>query len=263
MKSKKLLTLIIIFSVVLVIIVVFTSVFTVRQALPVYHTFEGGQMASVEGAPTENDVLQFARGKSVFFLDKQTVIDQLNQAFPQWHAIGIVINFPNIVEVHFVQRVAVVKLNVSGADVYLDSMGYVVDAPTDGSVPMDITSAIAAPSSARVNEKGKKFQFQDEVNNYRLGCVLETIMALWQCNTEIEDIPAVLGKSDVFTFDAEGSMTITTRAGAKIYVMSPDVDLTEKMIKAFSVYCDDSYDLQKNGAEITVWPDGKVTTPQQ
>lgn len=45
--------------------------------------------------------------------------------------------------------------------------------------------------------------------------------------------------------------------------MSPDVDLTEKMIKAFSVYCDDSYDLQKNGAEITVWPDGKVTTPQQ
>ena len=51
MKSKKLLTLIIAVAVVVVVVVVLASVFAVRQVLPVYHNFEGGQTLSVEGAP--------------------------------------------------------------------------------------------------------------------------------------------------------------------------------------------------------------------
>ena len=262
-KSKKLLTLIIAVAVVVVVVVVLASVFAVRQVLPVYHNFEGGQTLSVEGAPTANDVLQLAKGKSIFTLSKSQLTDKLNSQYPEWSVVGIVKNFPNILEVHFVQRVAVVKVSVNGADVFLDNTGYVVDAPQSGNVPIDITSAVSTPTTAKVNVKGQKLQFEDDVNNHRLECVLESIMALWQCQCEIEDIPTILGKSNVFTFNADGEMTITTRAGAKIIVMSPDDGLTDKLIQAFSVYCDGSNDLQKYGTGITVWPDGKVTTPQK
>ena len=103
-KAKKLLTLIIAVAVVVVVVVVLASVFAVRQVLPVYHNFEGGQTLSVEGAPTANDVLQLAKGKSIFTLSKSQLTDKLNSQYPEWSVVGIVKNFPNILEVHFVQR---------------------------------------------------------------------------------------------------------------------------------------------------------------
>lgn len=263
-RSKKLLTLIIVVAVLIVIVVVLSSVFAVRQALPVYHNFEGGQVGSVEGAPTSDDILKLAKGSSILFLSKDKLVQELNSANTEWHAIGVVKDFPNIVEVHFVRRIAVVKVDIGGGDVYLDSFGFVVDAPTDGSKPLDITSALELPSVAKQNVKGQKFQFASETNNKRLECVLESIMALWQCKCEIVNIPTILGKSNVFTFGDDGAMTITTRVGAKIIVMSPESeDLTDNLINAFSVYCDGTRNLATYGTQITVWPDGKVTTPQK
>lgn len=259
MKSKKLLTLIIAVAVLAVIVVVFISVFSVRLVLPVYHNFEGGQMSTTEGAPTSDDVLQFARGKNILFLSKTKIIDQLNEAFPEWHAIGVVKNFPNILEVHFVKRIAVVSVKINGADVFLDSFGYVVDAPTDGETRLNVTSAMESPISVSQNVNGQKLLFTSEINNIRLNCILESIMALWQCECEIEDIPAILGKKEnVFTFDSGGVMTITTGVGAKIRIMEPTNTLTDKLIDAFSVYCSPASDLQKAGTVLEVYPDGKV-----
>ncbi len=259
-KSKKLLTLIIVVAVLVVIIVVFSSVFAVRQILPVYHSFDGGQMSSVKDAPTANDVLQFTKGQSILFLSKEKVVDQLNEAYPEWHAIGIVKSFPNILEVHFVRRVAVVRVKIGGADVFLDSFGFVVDAPNDGGVRLNITTAFEEPVLATTNVKGQKLEFSSEKNNLRLKYVLESMMALWQCKADIQNIPTILGKTDnVFTFDEKDTMTITTGVGAKIRIMDPSTTLTDKLINAFSVYCDSSYDLQKTGVIIKVYPDGKVT----
>lgn len=260
-KSKKLLTFIIVVAVLVVITAVFASVFAVRQIMPVYHSFDGGQMGSVKGAPTANDVLQFTKGQSILFLSKEEVINQLNEAFPEWHAIGIVKSFPNILEVHFVKRVAVVKVKIGGVDVFLDSFGFVVDAPTDEGVRLNVTSALEEPILTTINEKGQKLQFASDTNNLRLQYVLESMMALWQCKADIENIPTILGKQDnVFTFDEKSTtMTITTGVGAKIRIMDPSTTLTDKLINAFSVYCDESYDLQKAGVIINVYPDGKVT----
>ncbi len=259
-KSKKLLTLIIAVAVLVVIVVVFISVFSVRLVLPVYHNFDGGQMSSTDGAPTSDDVLQFARGQNILFLSKSKLVEQLNTAFPEWHAIGIVKNFPNILEVHFVKRVAVLMVKIDGADVYLDSFGYVVDAPSDGEARINVTSAMEAPILSSQNANGQKLLFTSETNNTRLNCILESIMALWQCECEIEDIPTILGKTDnVFTFDSDGVMTITTGVGAKIRIMEPSNTLTDKLIDAFSVYCDPTSDLQKAGTVLEVYPDGKVT----
>lgn len=269
MISKKLLTLIIVIAVLAVIFVVFAGVFSVRLVLPVYHSFEGGVETATDDAPTADDVLQLCKGKNILFLSKQEVIDQLNEKYPDWHAIGIVKNFPNILEVHFVKRVAVVSLKVDGASVYLDSFGYVVETPSADETPqLDITSAFEgtiSKNSFSQNSVGKMLVFNSDTNNQRLSCVLESIMALWQCECEIENIPAVLGitsqNSDgttpkVFTFDDSGAMIITTGVGAKIYIMDPTNTLTDKLINAFSAYCSDGN--MQSGVVFEVYPDGRI-----
>lgn len=260
-KSKKLLALIIVVAVLIVIIVVFVSIFAVRNAEVTIRSFDGGQKTAEIGDPTADDVLEFCKGKSIVFLSKSDLTKKLNEKFPDWHVVQIVKKFPNTVDVHIVKRVAVVKLDVDGG-VYLDSFGYVVDAPTDGSQPLDITSAIKdLPGTTAVNAKGQKFQFVSEKGNKRLDLVLQSIMALWQCKIEIEDIPTVLNKNDVFTFTSDGDMEILTKTNVKIIVESPNPEtLSKGLIDAFSVYYNDKQNLQQQGFVITVKADGSVTT---
>ena len=262
-KSKKLLALIIVVAVLVVIVVVFVSTFAVRNARVVIRSFDGGKITALDGDPTPDDVLNYAKGKSIVFLSKDKLADDLNKKFPEWHVVFIEKFFPNTLEVHMVKRVAVVFLNIDGG-VYLDNFGYVVDAPTDGSQPLDITSAINSPATTKVNRKGEKFQFVESSRNEHLELVLQSIMALWQCKIEIEDIPDMLGKSDVFTFTQSGNMEILTKTNVKIIVESPKADtLTDGLINAFSVYYNDRENLQQNGYVITVKADGKVTTHKE
>ncbi len=261
MISKKMLTMLIVFAVLIVIVIVFSSVFSLSGALVICHNFEGGKVTGVSGAPVEKDIVELYKGNSILFLSKEKVTEELNEKYTDWHVIGIVKSFPNILEVHFVKRVAVMKVDVSGQDIYLDNFGYVVDAPQNGEEPLDISSAIEKPGTVDVCEKGQKLKFVSETNNKRLDVVLETVMALWQCKCDIENIPNLLGTENVFSFDLDGTMIVTMKSGARIYFKDPSTILTQKFIDAFSVYCNEKYNLQHSGAEITVWPDGKITTP--
>lgn len=264
MKSKKMLTMLIVVAVLIVIVIVFASVFSLKKSTVICHSFDGGKVTGVSGAPVESDIVQLYKGKSILFLSKDKVTEELNDKYPDWHVIGIVKNFPNNLEVHFVKRVAVMKVDVSGQGVYyLDNYGYVVDAPQNGEEPIDISSALETPVAATVCENGKKLQFASEINNTRLDIILETVMALWQCKCDIENIPNLLGEENVFAFDKSGTLTVTMSTGAKIHFMEPSTILTRKFIDAFSVYCNNyDIDAQLPNVEITVWPNGKVTMPE-
>lgn len=263
MKSKKLLISLIVVAVVVVTIVVLASVFTLKDAIVVCHNFAGEKITGEDGFPDEHDILQLFKGKSIILLSKNDVVQKLSEKYPDWHVVAVVKNPPNCLEVHFLKRVAVAKMEVGGQDVYLDSYGYKVDKPADGSDTIDISSAFTSPAVAATVPEGNPFLFENSINNERLSCILETLMALWQCRVDFENFPTILGASSVFSFDSDGTMTITTRVGAKIHFMNPQEVMREKFIKAFGVYCSDQYDLQKNGVEVTVWQDGKVTTPEK
>ena len=263
MKSKKLLSLIIVVAVLIVIIVVFVSIFAVGKAKVVIRSFDGGELTAGNGDPTPDNVLKYSKGKSIIFLSKDKLIAKLNKEFPGWHVLFVEKRFPNTLEVHVIKRTAVVWMDVDGG-VYLDIVGYVVDAPTDGSQPLDISSAINSPATTAKNTKGEKFQFVEPTRNKHLDFVLQSIIALWQCKIEFADIPEVLNKSDVFTFTQSGNMEILTKTGVKIIVESPNAKtLTDGLIDAFSVYYNDKLNLQQKGYVITVKPDGKVTTHKE
>lgn len=257
MKSKKLITLIAIVAVIIAIVVIMASVFSVQKITPICHKFDGTQTLPSDGSPTADNVLEFSRGKSIFFLSKEKLLSELNAEYSDWHAFAVVKNFPNILEVHFVKRVAAVKVDVQGNMVYIDSFGYVTSQPQEGNC-IDITSVFEHRDAA-VNETGKPFKFTDEANNLRLQYVLQTIIASWQCNLELEDLPVILGTENVFTFDNSGNMIINTLSGARIKVISPEQNLEKRIIAAYSVYYTDKENLQQDGVEITVDLNGVVT----
>ena len=268
MKNKKLLILLAIVVVVVVIIVVLASVFSVRQVYLSYHTFNGDLTTAPEGGVPNELVEKLAKGKSTIFLSKTNLLLQLNAQlkdnYPDWHAFAVVKSFPNILEIHLVKRTAIAKLQLaSGEYVYIDSFGCVVDpAPQEDSC-IEITSAFSPSARDKAAEQPADgtFKFASEAQNVRLQIVLEAILATWQCYVEIDEMPIVFNATEAFTFDNEGSLIIRPHSGGTIRLLSPETDLTSRLIKAYGVYFNSGVNLQGDKWEITVYKNGRISTP--
>ena len=260
MKSKKLLILIASIAAVVVFIVIMAAVFAVSKVELVYHDFDGNRIAAPdEGGIAYEDVEKQARGKSTIFLSKTKLLNQINSTHPEWHAFAVVKNFPNIVEIHLVKRTAILKIDVSGKEVYIDNFGYVVSEPENGRV-IDATSAFNL-TDAKTQEPGKKFEFAVEENNGRLQCILEALVATWQCKVDIPNLPVILADKDVFLFDEDGAMLIKPSSGGTIRILAPETNLTQRLINAYGVYFNEYANLQGDEWIITVHESGTITTP--
>ncbi|MDE7454377.1 MAG: hypothetical protein K2M64_00940, partial [Clostridia bacterium] len=229
-----------------------------RNAETTIRNFTGSGTLHTEGAPNPNDVLKFCKGKSIIFMSKNKLIDELNANFPEWHAIAVVKSFPNSVNVYFVKREAAIKIDIGGNYVYVDSFGYVVAEPIYNC--MDISSAFDY-RDVTVNELGKKLQFKDDSNNTKFNIILQAIITNWRCYIDFEDMSSIMGASGVFEFDSTtGDFIINTLQGAKIKVVNPAENLEKRLIAGYSVYYNDTVNLQKEGVLITVELD-KIITP--
>lgn len=258
LKSKKLIILISVLVAVIAVVVILASVFSVRDASPVYYSFYGSEIIPTEGAPTADDVLKHAKGKSILFFSKDKLLETLNKEFPEWHAFAVVMDFPNVVNVHFVQRKGAVKVDIGGNFIYVDNKGFVLDGNPDYDC-IDISSAFEHRDISQ-NEIGKKLQFVEENNNRRFDVVLNAINATWQCMVDFDDMSNVLGSENVFMFDEGENFVIRTRAEAQIKVADPYENLADRLISAYSVYYNAKHNLQQSGMVITVTKDGRIIT---
>ena len=263
MKSKKLLVLIASIAAVVVFIVILAAVFAVGEVNLVYHGFDGGQIGSPEeGGIASDSILKLAKGKSTIFLSKNKLLSQINTNYTDWHAFAVVKNFPNKVEIHLVKRTAILKIDVNGQEVYIDSFGYVTNKPEDGGRYIDVTSAFNGKSTdAKVMQPGQQFEFSVAENNARLKCVLEALVATWRCMVEIPDLPAILAEQNAFSFADDGAMLITPSSGGTIKVLAPETNLTERLIKSYGVYYNEYSNIQSSDWTITVHEGGNITTP--
>ena len=260
MKSKRLLILIAVVAIVLVVMILLSALFSVQEAWVVFHRFDGKTTyAPEQGAPTIEDILKQAKGKNIIFLSKSELLKNLQT--DNWHAMFVVKKFPNEVEVHFFERTLAAKIVVGGKDIYIDSKGNVVTNP-DGKTCVNISSAFALLDVVS-QEVNQPLQFESEANNQRLQQVLQVLLTVWRCNIEYEDIPAVLGSTNVFTYEND-KLIIKMPSGARFEVYAPQKNLENRLIDAFSAYYNaDNNDLQKDGVIIVVREDGKITTDKE
>ncbi len=260
MKSKKLIILISVVVVLITVVVILATVFSVKVVQPRYHNFISGEEVIPSGEkPTADEILELCRGKSMFFMSKEKLMTDLNKRFTDWHAFEIVKNFPNIVDVHFVKRTVAAKIDIGGNIVYLDTYGYVMNVPAETDY-VDISSGFEHRDSS-VCKPGEKLKLLDETGNARLAVILEAINAGFTCYINYDDVTVVLGSNDVFEFDTNNNLVINMPSGAKIKVEEPSFDLTSRLQHAYSVYYNESKNLQQAGVVITVKSNGTITTP--
>lgn len=256
MKSKRVLVFISIVAVVLVIMIALSAVFAIKDAWVVFHRFDGTTISVPQNAPTIQDVLDVTEGKNVIFLSKSETLKQLQT--DNWHAVALVKTFPNKITVHFIERALAVKIVVSGQDIYIDSKGNVMPKQDDATC-IDVSSAFDLLDVAS-QEVNQPLLFNSEVNNARLKQILQVVLTVWRCNVELPDITAVLGSTNVFSFQND-NLVINMPSGAKLVVNSPEKNLEDRLLQAFSVYFNaNNKNLQQNGVIITVREDGKITT---
>lgn len=256
-KNKKFLILLAIAIAFVSVVVAFAVVFSVGEANPYFRTFEGDACAPTETAPSANDILKFCKGQNIFLLNKDTLLTELNKSNREWYAFRVVVSFPNVVNVHFIQNQVVAKVKVNGTLVTLDSFGCIVGTGQENDGYLDISAAFKSePLTAEV---GSPLQYTMQSDNTRLKVILDALMSVWQCNVEFDDIGTVMGSEGVFNFDAEENLLITMPSGARILVKAPEYNLSDRIIDALSVYYSNN-DLQKTGVIITVYKNGTIAT---
>lgn len=258
MRNKKLLIILAICAVVIVLLVLFLTVFNIRSVDFVYYGNDGTPITTPTDAPTGDEVAALYKGKNIFVLSNETILNQFNQLYPEFHALGVVRSFPSRITLHIVRRVAALSIRDGSETIYLDAFGYVMsDQPEYETV--DITSAfVSTIGEATSKEPGKKLQFSSASDNLRLDIVLETVSAIWQLKYDYSDVGQVIQR---ITFNEYMTrMEIETEAGAFIWVEKPEQNLTSRLINAFSVYFNDSKDLQKPGVVINVSSQGNIST---
>jgi cell division septal protein FtsQ len=257
MINKKLLTLILVILAIVVCIVIFATVFTLRNVDLVYHNTNGDMIALPSDSMTGNDVLDLVGRRNIIFLSKSDAVDKLNTRYPKYHAIAIIKSFPSTITVHLVERSAVYFLDVNGG-IYIDSFGYVVESTTSEVVRLNVE--VFPSGVAGTQTVGAKLKLNSTADSPRLDALLNTISAIWQVNYAYSDIPKILHRIE---FSAEPlKLVITTSAGATINVDAPEKNLSERLINALSVYFNSELDLQKSGVVINVSESGTIFTPK-
>lgn len=257
MRNKKLLIILAICAVVIVLLVLFLTVFNIRTVNFVYYGNDGTPIATPSDAPTGEQVSQLYRGKNIFTLSNATILNEFNNLYTDFHALGVVRTFPSSITLHIVRRVAALSITYGSQTIYLDAFGYVMAEQPEYET-VDITSAFVSTLANANYTVGQKLQFNLQSDNERLDIVLETVSAVWQIQYDYSDIGQVIQR---ITFNEYMTrMEIETEAGAFIWVEKPSENLSPRLINAFSVYFNDSVDLQKPGVIINVSSQGNIST---
>lgn len=259
MRTKHIITLIIVIAVVALVAILLAMVFSVSHVYVYCYDQEGNNIVISDQYDIESSILEQYQGSSIMSLSKDDVCSWVNSNFTSMHALAVVKEFPNTIVVHLVERQAVYTIT-SGANTYqLDSFGYVVESSEVEYTLLDITDAFDTPPTT--TEVGSMLAFDKDSDNSRLELILDTVDTIWQLQYNYSDIAWLV---DSIKFNSDNSvMTITTQKLAYIVVYAPTVDLSDRLIDAFSVYANYTYNLQIEGAVITVLENGSIITTEE
>lgn len=256
MRSRHIITIIVVVAVIALLAILFATVFSVRSVYVACYDQEGNAITVDASMDIAAAVVDKYSGQNIMTLSKANVTDWVNENYQNLHALAVVKEFPNTLVVHLVQRQAVYSIAVGADVVHVDSFGYVIETSEVDYELFDITSAFDVPVA--VCQEGMLLQFDNEINDARLAYIITAVNTIWQMHYNYCDVARLV---DNIRFSSDNKvMTVDTQSGALIVVYAPTVSLDKRLINAFSVYANDTLNLQVEGAVISVLENGDIRT---
>lgn len=230
MKRKRLIAIFGIFIFIVIAIVLGSTIFAVHQINYVYKN-EFDQIVDAPSKISIEEINKSYTNKSIFLLNTDKLALEVNAYKPSIKVIGVVRNFPSIVNIYYTNRIPVIVVKDSVDLLYtIDLDGYVVSSVTNYSNLIRIDGL----SFAKLSE-GQKAQTAVPADNYKLDVILNALKNLSSLGALVDHTSAITSMISGCGFES-GDLYLNTVNGCKILIKDPVSQLQEKIIGAFSVF---------------------------
>lgn len=253
--KKRLLIIFIALAVLVLIVVLGSTVFTVKQSEIVLYNELGVPIASSVVIDSDNLVENYF-GKSIFFLNEEEVIDEIHtkEAFREYFCISITREFPNTLMLNIALRQPIFFLSYSGTGYLLDNQGYCIAAEENDDGYINITNFSSWVSNIQV---GSYVEWNSAYGD-KFSVLCDVVNTVWRFEYNFSDIHQFVSGFDYD--DSELTIYTNNGQGAVIIIEEAADGLADKLIKAVSVYNSDKVDNTSNKNTINVDEKGRVTT---
>lgn len=260
MKNKRLIIILCIFSFLVLIAVLCSTVFTVKKVSLNWLTTKG------VFAETENLIVEdVKKGESVFLVDKKSIISTLENKYPYLKVVSAEIKFPNKLVLHTAVREELYSLKIKdGTHAILDSECKVLNIVKESELNKELKPIPLELKGYVYNDVN--FEVSKEANIGWIKNVIKNLsLALYQCGyMEIDsknNISSV--KIDVSGYENKiilgmNYKDVSGKGGVNIEIQQISDMLSEKFKMAIGIY-DDLSASEKSAGVIRIYTsNGKI-----
>ena len=240
LKNKRLLIILIIFGFLTLLVVLGSAVFRVSSVTVSWRT-DKSYFESI----TDQEIVdagEFNLGESVFFVDKQVYINNLEKAYPYLEVRSIETVFPNKLVLHVAEREAVYALEVTDSEnssntsyVLLDWKLKVLEKTTQTIVPStDENTPILLQTNLAYTDLD--FEVGTTASQVQINQILTNFYEAMQQLSYTASATKGFAKSIEINYSTRCTFYITTGWGVIIQLEDATTKTFEKMQKAISTY---------------------------
>jgi hypothetical protein len=241
MAKKRMLVIFALLLIVAIAVVLTGAVFTLQKAKLFFVAYEAESESTVYiDAPQEyntlnaDSLIKDFKGKSVFFLSTKSLKKSIHKQYPYLQVVGTQRVFPSTVEIFVTKRIAVANVSVNGYYYLVDSDLFVLErsiAPYVGYILFDNSMSECLQETQAV---GEQLVFKSKTHLKQPIC--DTLDALWAHYYDYVEMPDLVSTLSFGVYKDCDSIKLHTKTGARIWIVNPESDLSNKVNGALSVY---------------------------
>ncbi|MBO5103028.1 MAG: hypothetical protein J6C13_02940 [Clostridia bacterium] len=225
-KNAKIAVIVSVLAVIVLLVVLSSTVFSVRKANLVWYNTPTGTLANL----SNNMVLKSSKleANSVFLLDKNKAIENLEEKYPDMRIIDIEICWPNEVKIHAIQRQEVYAIRVANGRIAIMDEYFKV---------LNVVSAFSSTKTNAIllntNEYENKYVSKaDQVDIFGSKVYTDIYTAFMELGRNLADMRAIIANAEI----TETTLTLNTHFNSKILLAQPFANTTAKMRLALKTF---------------------------
>lgn len=255
MTKKRLLIIFCILILIVAIVVLNSTVFTLQKANVIFVTYDADTKATLYvDAPekyaklSSEKLIQKFKGKNLLFLSESELVDAISLEYPDLQVIAAKRIFPDCIDIYLTQREPVAYFEKDGYYYLVDSDMYVLERSSsaiygENYVYLDVSQYLTANQVI-----GTLTSFVD--SDEKAFILSEAFSAIWRTKYENVEMHNFVEKIGFSAYNGVDNVVMQTKTGANIWIVNPKLegdDIFEKVKAGVSIYSSNA-----NGRDNTV-----------
>ena len=257
MTKRHILILFCILFVVVLVVVLNSTVFTLQHSKLVFVTYdENGKTIYVDAPEKYAQISAFSlvedfAGKNIFFLSSTAIIKQVHKKCPDLQVVKIRRLFPNVAEIFVTERQPIAYFEQNGYLYLVDNEMHIMEMTSSFDyqnryIKLNLSGLIASNQQV-----GTEVIFLDE---NKIDLFTDTFTAIWRLKFENVEMPNLLTNISIDTYKGVESLVLKTKTGANIWIVGESTlesTTFQKLTSGMAVYAENSQgDNTREGVNI-------------